>query len=72
MKRETEILRIVRETARKLAVNHMALAPDANIMDAIYVANRAQVLENGLALLACEIWAIEDSIILGKDDLPKV
>jgi hypothetical protein len=72
MKRQTEILRIVQETARKLAADHAALAPSADVLDAQYCANRARVMDGALMKLACEIWAMEDAILLGKADLPKV
>ena len=62
----------MQETARKLAADHAALAPSANTLDAQYCANRALVVDGALMKLACEIWALEDAILLGKADLPKV
>ena len=72
MKRQTEILRIVQETARKLAANHKALGGSGNVMEATYCAKRAKVMDHALGMLACEIWALEEQIIIGKADLPKV
>ena len=72
MKRETEILRIVRETARKLAADFKALGGGADVMEDTYCAKRAKVMNDALGLMACEIWALEEQIIIGKADLPKV
>mgnify|MGYP001253986164 CR=1 FL=1 len=54
------------------AADHAALAPNANVLDAQYCANRVRVMDGALMKLACEIWALEDAILLGKADLPKV